>query len=216
MLLCGLISMAQERELRIFEDPEDSIRVTNMQNYRPRLLAFSFDLNQAIPSGNRFVGKAMTGKMGFDFNAQIYVYKQFFVKLGLGANYFEVEDKTVVGNYEKSTFSNQSLSIGYEFLPFEKVRLGVSFSVVGNSDYRNSIIDGSRGLQRDNAKLHAYGFYLDYELNHFTAVYLKYDYRNDKTNINVPDELKSTFDRAQFHTLGVGFKIYIDDSNLFH
>lgn len=213
-IICSVCN-AQERE-RVFDDPEDSVRVSNMKNSRPRLLAFSFNINQSIPSGNKFVGKAMKGKSGFDINAQMYVYKQFFFKLNVGENYFEVEDKSVVGNYYKSTFSHQSLSLGYEFLPFDKVRLGVNFSVLGNSEYTNRVSDGAGAKQRDSAKMNAYGFYLDCELKHFLAVYFKYDYRNDRTNINVPDELKSTFDRAQFHNIGFGFKFYIDDSNLFN
>lgn len=215
IFIVGSFCNAQEQE-RVFEDPEDSIRVTNMQNFRPRLLAFSFNINQSIPTGNKYVGKAMKGKGGYDLNAQMYVYKQFFFKVSLGANYFEVEDKSVVGNYNKSTFTHQSLSLGYEFLPFGKIRLGVNLSVLGNADYTNKISNNSGAKQRDSGKMNAYGFYVDYELKHFLAVYFKYDYRNDRTNINVPDELKSTFERTQFHSIGLGFKFYIDDSNLFN
>ena len=211
----GAVCSAQIEQNDII-DPEDTIRVANMKNLRPRLLALSLDIYQPIPSGDKFIAKGMTGKLSFDFTTQMYIYKQFFFKISVGANYFEVENPYAVGNYQKSTFTNESLSIGYEFLPFDKVRLGLSLSVLGNSNYTNKIVGDLEAVQRDTAKLNAYGLYIDYELNYFLAVYFNYNYRNDRTNINVPNELKSTFDRAQFHTFGIGLKFYIDDSNLFH
>lgn len=216
LLLFGSFICSAQIEKEDIIDPEDTIRVANMKNLRPRLLALSLDLYQPIPSGDQFVGQALNGKISFNFNAQMYIYRQFFIKVSVGANYFDVENTSVVGNYQKSTFTNESLSLGYEFLPFEKIRLGLSASVLGNSNYTNKIISNSGALQRDTAKLNSYGLYLDYEVFYYMAVSFNYSYRNDRTNIQGPEELKSTFERAQFHNVGIGVKFYFDDSNLFH
>src|SRR5690606_37967793 len=185
LLCCGPLCFAQDVTQDIV-DPEDTLRISNMKNHRPRLLALSLDLYQPIPSGNKYVGKAMKGKTSFNVNAQLYVYRNFFIKASIGETYFEVENRSVVGNYQKTSFSNQSLSVGYEFLPLDKFRLGLSLSVLGASDHLNKVASDTKGIQRDNAKLKAYEMYLDYELLHYLAVSAHYSYRNDRTNIVAP------------------------------
>lgn len=190
----------------------------NMRNFRPRLLSFSLDTYLPIPAGDKFVGQGMEGRLSYNFKAQMFVYKQAFFKIGIGQTYLTVTDPTITGNYQKTTISNQYLSLGYEFLPVENVRLGLSIGVLGNADYNNrENRNGSdRNFQRDTAKLNIYELYIDYEVVYFMAVTFNYAYRNDKTKINVPQELQSSFDRAQFHNVGIGLKFYLGDNNLFH
>lgn len=211
---CSAICTAQKTETLNVER-SDTISA-NMKNFRPRLLSLSLEAYSPIPSGNKFVKQGFDGKIGFDFKAQMMIYKQFFIKIGFGQTYFDVNDISTTGNFRSTRISNQNLSVGYEFLPLEKVRLGISASVLGNADYSNKFSEGISVIQRDTAKLNVYELYVDYEIFYFMAVTLNYGYRNDRTKIDVPEDLKSTFDRAQFHTVGLGVKFYLGDNNLFH
>ena len=188
----------------------------NMRNFRPRLLTLSVDGYVPISSGDKYIGKSMEGNFGFSLKAQMMIYKQFFIKLGFGASYFKVNDISSTGNYRSTSIANQYISVGYEFLPIKKVRLGLSLSVFGNADYSNKFSEGISVIQKDTARLNIYELYIDYEVFYFMAVTVNYAYRNDKTDIDVPSELKSIFDRAQFHTVGLGVKFYFGDNNLFH
>ena len=190
----------------------------NMRNFRPRLLSLSLDTYMPIPAGDKFVGRGMEGKLSFNFKAQMFVYKQAFFKIGFGQTYFRVIDPSLTGNYKKTTVTNQDLSLGYEFLPINKVRLGLSVGIIGNAEYLNKENRNGRdrGFQNDTAKLNVYELYIDYEVFYFMSLTFNYAYRNDRTNINVPQELQASFDRAQFHNLGIGLKFYIGDNNLFY
>src|SRR5690606_8712710 len=188
----------------------------NMRNFRPRLLTLSIDGYSPIPSGNKFVGQAMEGKFGISLKFQMMVYKQFFVSIGVGETYFNVNDISIVGNYRSTRVSNQYVTIGYEFLPVEKIRLGIGIGILGRADYTNKFREGISVIQKDTAKLNIYELYIDYEVFYFMAVTFNYAYRNDRTKIDIPEELQSTFDRAQFHNVGIGIKFYLGDNNLFH
>lgn len=215
LLLIGTQCVAQENN----DDGKvrsDTI-TANMKNFRPRLLSFAVDVYVPVPTGEKFVGKGMEGKTSFNIKSQIFFYEQAFLKVGLGETYLRVADQYVTGNYQKTRISDQYLALGYEFLPLDKVRLGLSFSILGNAEYHNEqIFGGNRANQKDTGKLNIYELYADYEVFYFMAITVNYAYRNDRTNINVPQELESTFDRAQFHNFGIGLKFYLGDNNLFH
>ncbi len=187
----------------------------NMRNFRPRLLSLSLNVYAPIPSGDQFIGQGFEGKIGGNFKAQLMIYKQFFLNVGLGQTYFSVKDMSVTGNYRSTRISNQYISVGYEFLPIDNIRLGISASVFGNAEYTNKFREGISVIQSDTAKLNIYELYVDYEIFYFMAVTVNYGYRNDKTNIDVPQELESTFERGQFHMIGFGLKFYLGDANLF-
>lgn len=203
----------QEKKMNI--ERSDTI-AANMRNFRPRLFALSLEVYSPIPSGNKFIGEAMEGKFGFSFKTQMMIYKQFFVQLGVGETYLNLNDISVTGNYRNTRISNQYVSIGYELLPLKNVRLGASIGVLGRADYYNKFSEGISVIQRDTAKLNIYELYIDYEIFYFMAVTVNYAYRNDKTKIDVPQELESTFNRAQFHNVALGIKFYLGDNNLFN
>lgn len=210
---CTSICTAQEEE-KLTVERSDTI-AANMRNFRPRLLTLSLEGNAPIPSGNKFVGQAMDGKVGFNFKAQMMIYKQFFINLGVGETYLNVNDISNTGNYRSTRISSQYVSVGYEFLPAKKVRLGLGVGILGNADYSNKFSEGISVIQRDTAKLNIYELYVDYEIFYFMAVTFNYSYRNDRTKIDVPQELQSYFERAQFHNVGLGLKFYLGDNNLF-
>lgn len=215
LLLFGFLCPAQDNPEN--EKVRSDTITANMKNFRPRLLSLCLEAYVPVATGNKFIGKGMEGKVSFNFKAQMFVYKQAFFKIGLGETYFKVIDPSVTGNYQKTTISNQYLALGYEFLPLEKVRLGLSVGVLGNAVYQNTLSSNgrSRGFQTDSAKLNIYELYIDYELKFFMAITFNYAYRNDRTNIKVPQELQSSFDRAQFHNFGLGLKFYLGDNNIF-
>lgn len=215
LFLFGFFCSAQENPENV-KVRSDTV-ISNMKNFRSRLLSLSIDTYLPIPAGDKFVGRGMEGKASFNFKAQMFVYKQLFFKIGAGETYLKVADPSVTGNYQKTTISNQYLALGYEFLPLQKIRMGLSIGVLGNAQYLNiqNINGRNAASQKDTAKLNIYELYVDYEIKYFMAITFNYGYRNDRTNIDVPQELKSTFDRAQFHNLGIGLKFYIGDKNIF-
>ncbi|MGJ8591643.1 MAG: hypothetical protein ACSHXF_03800 [Aquaticitalea sp.] len=214
LFFCTSICVAQQ-ESQTKVERSDTI-AANMRNFRPRLFALSLNGYAPIPSGDKFVGQAFDGKFGFNFKAQMMIYKQFFINLGLGQTYFDVNNINSIGNYRSTAITSQYVSIGYEFLPLDKVRLGLGVGILGRADYSNKFSEGLSVVQRDTAKLNIYELYMDYEIFYFMAVTFNYAYRNDKTKIDVPQELQSNFERAQFHTVGLGVKFYLGDNNLFH
>jgi len=209
-----MLSSAQnDNEDRI--DPEDTIRINNMKSQRSRLFAFSTSYLAPISSGNNYFGQGMKGNGGFGFKAQVYVYKNIFVAFNIQQAYFEVSDPELTGNYDKTRLGSQYIALGYEFIPFKDVRLGVGFSFLGNADYNNiAINNGNTSKQRDDGNVRSLEAYFDYEINHFFAVCLNYGYRSDRMNIQTAPEIQEFFKKSSFHNVGIGFKFYIDDSNL--
>lgn len=172
---------------------------------RQRFAAFNLGYKAPIPTGDNFIGKGLKGKGGVDFRFQLYPYKQFFVGIGLGTSYFTVKNPQIVGNYKKTTLTEQYLYIGYEFLPLEKIRIGLLASVIGDARYKNKYyLNEDDAYQIDHSRLGSYGLYLNYEIGGNFMLYIDYAYRTGKTKIRVPQELEDTFGRGSYHNIGIG------------
>ncbi len=175
----------------------------------------SIEYAQAIHTGVNFVGLGMEGKSGFNIKAQFFIYKHFFLAGTVGSNYFSVRDKTIVGNYNKTTVSHQYLNVGYELLPLPNTRLGLSISLFGESNFENKSMTNTReAFQNDDAHVRSYEFYFDYMINDEFAVYLNYAYRNDKMDIQTPPEIQNLFENANFHTVSIGVKLYFGNKDV--
>jgi len=189
---------------------------TNLKQNNQKLGFGSIDYSMAIPSGDNFIGLGMESKGGFNAKAQFFIYKHFFIAGTVGSNYFSVKDKTIVGNYNKTTVSHQYLNIGYEILPIPNTRLGLSISLFGESNFENkSITNTLEAFQNDNAHVRSYEFYFDYMISDEFALYLNYSYRNDKTDIQAPLEIQNLFENANFHAVGIGVKLYFGNKDVF-
>lgn len=170
---------------------------------------------QPIPNGDNFFGLGMQGKGGFNLKAQFFVYRHIFISGTLGTSYFEVSDKSIVGNYDETTLNHQFISLGYEIISLKKIKMGLSFSVYGKSEYENkSMTDNREAFQDDDGHARSYEAYFDYMINEDLAVYINYAYRNDKTNIISAPEIQSLFKRASFHNIGIGIKLYFGQSDI--
>lgn len=207
--------LAQEENEDVSKESENDTKIP-----RQRIGNVSSDYYIPISTGNKYIGKGLSGKHGFNFRTQAYIYKQIFVGFNGGQTYFDVEKPELVGNYERTSASNYYFFVGYEFLPLKDFRVGLSVSLFGESQYKNThytytSFNAQKAYQVDNGRINAYEAYIDYELNRYLAVYVKYSYRNDRMKIDAPAELESFFDRAQFHTIGIGIKCLFGNSNIF-
>lgn len=187
-----------------------------IDNERYKLGFGAIEYAQPFTSGNNFFGIAMEGKGGFNLKAQFFLYKHIFLSGTLGTSYFDVTDKSIVGNYNKTTLNHQFVSLGYEIILHKSIRIGLSFSVFGDTQYENkSRTNSKEAFQKDEGKVRSYNAYLDYMLNDEFAIYFSYAYRNDKTNILTAPEIQSLFEQASFHNFGIGVKLYFGQSSVF-
>ncbi|MBD0831120.1 hypothetical protein [Aestuariibaculum sediminum] len=176
---------------------------------------FAYEYALPITTGDNFTGLGLKGKFGVNLKLHVFVYKGFFVSGTAGAHYFKVKDKSIVGNYEKTTAIHQYLSVGYEIEPVTKLKLGVSAAVLGRSRYKNKIDPNNKLVfQTDRGRIRAYDAYIHYMLVSQLAVYINYTYRNDHMNIQTAAELNSIFDNASFHTIGFGFRFCFGKKDL--
>jgi hypothetical protein len=195
---CGLNAQTNDS---IKKSLETDIPITDT---RQRSVAYSIGYHNPIPSGDNFIGNGLEGNGGLNFKFQIYFYKQFFIGGALGASYFTVKNPEITGSYKKSRIAEQYAFVGYEFLPTNDLRIGLTASVVGNARYKNKYSGGA--FQSDSARLQSYGFYVTYELSREFMLYIDYAYRVDKTNIAVPATLENTFRKGTFSQIGIGIK----------
>lgn len=175
----------------------------------------AIDFSQPFPTGDNFFGLGMKGDRGFNIKTQLFVYKHIYLSGTIGSSYFSVTNKSVVGNYNKTTASHQFISIGYEFLPLTNIKTGLSLILFGNSDYKNKSMTNSReAFQNDDGRVKGFEIYFDYMINDEFAIYLNYSYRDDKMDIQTAPEIQSLFNNATFHNVGIGVKLYFGQSDI--
>ena len=213
ILICIFCLSSFSQSLEEANEQEGDNSIKDHWSFQSRLLAIGGGITEAMPTGDKFVGQALDGETGFNFNVQLYVYKQFFINAALGQNYFSTNQPMLIGNYQRTTVNYEYISIGYEFIPLKKLRLGVSMSLIGDVSYKNRY-NSREVYQVDTGNINLYQLYIDYEAFPFMALYASYSYRNDKMNIKTAEEIGSFFERAQFHNLGAGIKFYIGSNSL--
>jgi len=198
-----------------FSYSQGSVESDELSKNRERSVAFGFNLYKPVPTGENFFADSASGTIGFDFNFQVFVYKQIFIGLSLGDSYFDNEDISFSGNYSKVTLSSQELFIGYEYLFNKDFRIGASITLIGDSRYRNNQSTTNNVYQIDKATLRKYQIYFGYDVDRTVTFYLNYAYRNDKTKIQTAPEISADFDRIDFHNIGVGIKLYLGQKAIF-
>lgn len=203
---------AQQEETK--ENNQETSEKSTEKNFQ-KLGFGALEYAQPITTGDNFFGLGMQGKGGFNIKAQFFLYKHIFISGTLGNNYFDVIDKSVVGNYNKVKLNYNYLSLGYEIIPLKDVRIGLSFSVFGETKYENeSLTDTRESFQFDDGNARGYNMYLDYLFKDDLAIYISYTYRNDKTNIVTAPEIQPLFEYASFHNIGIGIKLYFGQSDI--
>lgn len=193
----------------------DSSNGQYSREHRTRLLYSSIGYQIPMATGDNFIGQGLKGKSGFDIKTHIYIYKQFFIGFAYGGSYFNVKDQTAVGSYDKTTLLQQHFYIGYEFLPLDKIRLGVNASLFGNARFKNDFENNGREAhQIDGGNLNSFGLYINYEIWDYLMVYIDYSFRSSKTKIDVPAELKDTFGKGTYSTIGIGLAFTLGNNDL--
>lgn len=183
------------------------------KNFGPR---WTLSIDGAIPitSGKKYMGLAMKGKSAYSFRGQLFLYKNFFLAFSFGRADFETTDTEIVGNYKRTRVLHETMYLGYEVLTTKSLKAGVQMSIYGESQYRNKYNGSDEAYQRDSGRVRSYEAYLAYNFNKYISVNLIYAYRNDKMNIDTSPELESRFDKAQFHSIGLGLKFHFGTSDL--
>lgn len=214
-MLCGITSYAQEDiNEEENEEPTDQ-NEAKIENPRQKLFVFSFGYHNPIPTGDNFIGKAFSGKSGFDVRLKAFIYKQFFVEYNTTSSRFNVEDQTLVGNYTETRIFSDNFLIGYEFLPIDNFRLGVSASFIGKSRISNKgFLNAEENRQFDSGNLRTYGFYVSYDVTENVSFYIDYFYRITKTKIDVPRALEDFFRNGTYHTIGVGISLSLGKTDV--
>ena len=211
LFLVSCFVSAQEKQEKESQEQSNEININEWQ----RLGFGAIEYAQSFTTGENFFGLGMKGKGGYNLKAQFFLYKHIFISGTLGASYFDVTDKSIVGNYNKTTLSHQFISIGYEIMPLKNIRAGLSFSILGDAQYENkSRTNGREAFQKDEGKVRSYNAYIDYMFNDDFAIYFSYTIRTDKTNISVAPEQQSLFSEASFHNIGIGIKLYFGQSSV--
>lgn len=193
---------------------ENNIKTESKQHNTSRSIlnggvkgSFGASYNAVIPSGDKYVGLAYKGKGGFALKFKLFVYNGFFVGGSVGSSYFDNNNVTITGNYDKTHVSSKYFFLGYEYRPTEKLAIGISTSVYGESRYKNEYHGIKEAYQIDHSKVRALEASIDYFIAKNFSINLYYIYRNDKTNIKTSSNLEPIFDRAQFSTVGIGFNL---------
>lgn len=170
---------------------------------------YSYNFQYFIPQvfGDNALAKGTKGIGGINLKLQLGIYKGFFVGGNLGAAYLEVTNPEIVGNYKKSTVTNNYLFFGYEYYVSERFKLGLSAAPFAKTTYKNKIFDASEGRQYDTGNFFNIELYIDYKLSKQLAVFVSYTYRKDKLNIVAPIEYQSQFNASQFNHFGIGAKL---------
>ncbi|WMI66803.1 hypothetical protein RBH94_06460 [Aestuariibaculum sp. YM273] len=169
-----------------------------------------------IATGDNFVGKGLEGKGGYSVDAQLFVFKHFFISGTFGVNYFDVKNKEIIGNYYKAKEGHQYLGLGYEFVLATNFRLGFSTALFGKSQFINTSETNNRvAFQRDTGRIRCYELYFDYMLNKIIALHLNAAYRNDRMDIKTASEIQPLFDNAGFYTVTFGLRLYFGNKDVF-
>lgn len=171
---------------------------------RQYLGSVSIAYEMPMANGNNFIGNGFDGNDGFGLGAHLFVFKNLYIGLNYGIKNFDVIDRQSTGNYKSTQIEERYISIGYEFLPISKIRLGLFTTLYGEATLSNKIVGGLSN--RDSGKFWNYGLRLDYEFIENLNFTVSYDWRQIKSNIRVPNELEAYFEKGTYNVLSFGLK----------
>lgn len=173
-------------------------------------MAFTFSHQILSTTGNNFLGQAYDGDGGYNFSLSLFLYKNLFLRYNGGRSSFDITNTELVGNYTRSRLGERFFSLGYEFVPFNKLKVGVSASVYGTFRLQNNI---ENAQQRDSGKLRSYGFSINYEVIRNLSIYSVLDFRQLNTDIEAPIPLASFFRRGNYNTINIGVRYAVGNQD---
>lgn len=211
VVLLVFTSAYSQEELK--SSATDSISNFNFLYNKARQKSVSWSLSYQLPmtTGNNYIGQGYDGEYGFVFKTKVFVYKQLYVGYAYNHSVFDVEDTSVIGNFNSSRATAHTFNFGYEFLPLNKVKLGINYGF-GSVRFRNKI--GGDFEFSDTGDLQVLSFYLTYEVSKNISVFSEYGFNKVNSDISTPDSLNNFFEKGRFNTLNFGILIALGNDDV--
>ncbi len=155
-----------------------------------------------IAFGDNFANNGLDLKMGARFSFKIKTTKDIYV--GPYFSFFKsnVSDPELIGNYFRSNNYLVGGMVNYEkHIGDFDASIGIG---VGYSTYRNHATGDNFS---DTATAVWLNPELSYRFSNYLGVYASTELRHDFMNVNVPKELKDTFNGANYLNISFGLRI---------
>jgi uncharacterized membrane protein len=155
-----------------------------------------------IAFGDNFVNNGMDTKLGARFAFKINAYKGFYIGPYFSFFNAQVNDRQALGNYGSTTNYVFGALVGYE-THIDKFDLSLGLGI-GSTTYRN---DGYYDNFSDTATSLWINPEIGYHITTYIGIYFAPELRHDFMNIDVPAELKDTFNGVNYVNLSFGLRI---------
>ncbi|MDC8000877.1 hypothetical protein POV26_07500 [Aequorivita todarodis] len=155
-----------------------------------------------IAFGDNFVNDGMDLKFGARLSFKVDTYKGIYI--GPYFSFFNghVTDRELLGNYSRTTNFTLGLVAGYE-KHIDKFDISIGIGV-GASSYSN---DRQGDGFQDTATALWLNPEVSYRFSNYLGFYIAPEFRHDFMNIDVPAELKDTFNGVNYLNISVGLRI---------
>ena len=193
---------------------QDSISSSNFlyDSQRQKSMSLAVSYQNFEVSDSNFIGLAFEEEGGFNTDFRIYIYKNLFLGYTSGRTRFNVINQSIVGNYDSTELRERFLHIGYEFLPLTNLRLALNAAIYGEVRFQNK--NEGREINTDTGNVHSFGVGLEYEIIKNLYLFGRYDYRIINTNIAVPQDVQSIFEKATYNAINFGIKYTVGNKDL--
>lgn len=169
-----------------------------------KYLSFQATLSRPVAFGDNFANDALSQKFGYKVALRFYLYKSFFLGVEVGSFTADVENKELLGDYERSNANTYGITAGYTF-SFDKsydIDAAVAF---GSANYRNKKDDlDDRFVDRGNyVKLQ---IQYNYNFSQSFSAYVLAGWRHDYLDIDTSPLIDNFINQANYLTFGIGVK----------
>jgi len=171
----------------------------------------SFGAYRPIFNGGDYLESTFSINPGIYLNFSFFIYKQFHVGFKVNSNHLSVVDSSILG-FRSSNLSETLLYFGYEFVPTDRLRLGIEYSPFVDFDLNNNAGDDI-GFS-DDGEGHYFNFTANYEVMTDFYVFASYGFNNITTDIRVPSQLEDFYRNLSYSHFSFGFKFYFGKQDL--
>lgn len=189
---------AQEKE-----KTEITMIETNQESVGPGKNVGSITLGPYFPIsfGDNFVNEGMKLKTGARLSLKFTALKDFYIGPYFSFFRTNVTNRELLGSYTNTTNYLFGAVVGYE-KHINKFDLSIGVGV-GGATYRNV---GFGDVFNDTATAVWLNPELGYRFSTYLGVYVAPELRHDFMNIDVPEELKSTFKGVNYVNISLGIR----------
>jgi hypothetical protein len=141
-----------------------------------RIFAADIYIQNAMPSGDNFIGNGLSNGIGYGIRLQRDVYKNIYVGGSLTQDFFDVENTQVIGEFSRTTKFNAYLFAGYDYVINDdwNVTADVGYGYSQNKNSQNSLQGG--GKFRDTGNVLRITTSLEYSFSAGVSVYVSPSY----------------------------------------